>query len=323
MIVLKRTAKGYRQDPTKYFNFQRFEGEFGDFVLLEAAFESSDRWSQFDLSPERLQELKQKKIVRLEFEEPNKFFLGDDMDSYDSEFHRIFTLCPYTAAWLNQVHGVERRVPIYFPFNETDVPPPLEKKYDVIYTGHIVSRKLLADIRQMSQFNYRFVSNDAHPLVTDRGVSYGDKLRLIAESRVTIVHNLLHPTIRHVLNVWKYPGWQKNEAFKLIPGPKQWWRLLGARDLVVPQLKSRLFEAAFCRSLILCKRDPFNVIERYFRPGEEFVYFDDGELGDKLREVLASPAKYAEIAERAHKRAMDCYTTRAFATEFLSKIANS
>ena len=191
MIVLKRSPKGYKQDPTKYFDFQRFAQLYPDFVLVEAAFESFDRWDQFNLSPEQMRELKRKKIVRLEFEEPNKFFIGDDMESYDPEFYRIYTLCPYTSKWLNQRLGTSRRVPIFFPFNENDVPPPSTKKYDIIYTGHIVSAKLLRDINVMAKFNYRFVSNDNHPLITDRGVSYKDKLRLMSESRITIVHNLL------------------------------------------------------------------------------------------------------------------------------------
>ena len=130
----------------------------------------------------------------------------------------------------------------------------------------------------------------------------------------------LHPKIRHIVNVWRYDDWSSNEAFKLIPRWWQGWKLFAREDVVVPQLKSRLFEAAFCRSLILCRRDPFNVIERYFEPDTEFVYYDDGGLKGKVSEILGDFEKYQSIAEKAHNRAMANYTTHAFAERFFAGI---
>ena len=73
--------------------------------------------------------IKSKKILRLEFEEPNKFFLGDKMENYDNEFHRIYTLCPYTSNWMNKKINLNKRVPIFFPFNENDIPNENRKIY--------------------------------------------------------------------------------------------------------------------------------------------------------------------------------------------------
>ena len=53
-----------------------------------------------------------------------------------------------------------------------------------------------------------------------------------------------------------------------------------------------MFEAAFCRSLILCRRDRWNVIERFFEPGEEFVYYEEGKLTETLGRVLADFGAY-------------------------------
>ena len=47
MILLKRTLKGYKHDPTKQFKFERFENDCGDFYLVEAAFEEADKFNQF------------------------------------------------------------------------------------------------------------------------------------------------------------------------------------------------------------------------------------------------------------------------------------
>lgn len=319
MIVLKRTKKGYKQDPTKQFKFERFENECNDFVLVEAAFEEADKWEQFELSVEDFNNIKSKKIVRLEFEEPNKFFLGDKMDTYDHEFHKIYTLCPYTSEWLNNKEGIERRVPIFFPFNENDIPPITEKKYDVIYTGHIVSKKLLHDLKIIAKFNHRFVSNDRNKLVTNQNATYSEKIQLIAESKITIVHNLLHPKRKYFKNIWKYNGWKNHEGFKLIPRPSQFWRIFTDKNIVVPQLKSRVFEAAFSRSLILCKRDQFNVIEKYFEPNKEFIYYEN-DLEDKIKEVLSNYQDYEQIIENAFQRAERNYTTKAFVNNYLKKI---
>lgn len=319
MIVLKRTNKGYKQDPTKHFKFDRFEDECGDFILIEAAFEDADRWSQFSLNQDQLNAIRSKKIVRLEFEEPNKFFLGDNMESYDPEFYKIFTLCPYTSKWLNEKYAIDKRVPIFFPFNECDIPQKTDKKYDVIYTGHIVSKKLLSDLKTISKFNYRFVSNDKSKLVTNQNASYDDKLKLISETKITIVHNLLHPKRKYFKNIWNYEGWQNNEAFKLVPRRSEWWKIFTDNNIVVPQLKSRVFEAAFCRSLILCKKDQFNVIENYFEPNKEFIYYEN-DLESKIKEILNDFEKYEHIIDNAYQRAVNNYTTKAFVNTYLKKI---
>ena len=319
MIVLKRTKKGYKQDPTKQFKFERFENECNDFVLVEAAFEEADKWEQFELSVEDFNKIKKKIKIRLEFEEPNKFFLGDKMDSYDHEFHKIYTLCPYTSEWFNNKEGIERRVPIFFPFNENDIPPISEKKYDVIYTGHIVSKKLLHDLKIIAKFNHRFVSNNRNKVVTNQRATYSEKIQLIAESKITIVHNLLYPKRKYFKNIWNYKGWQSHEAFKLVPKPTQFWKIFTDKNIVVPQLKSRVFEAAFSRSLILCKRDQFNVIEKYFEANKEFIYYEN-DLEDKIKEVLSNYQDYEQIIENAFQRAKKNYTTKAFVNNHLKKI---
>jgi hypothetical protein len=323
MEVVKRSGRGYVQDPTKFFNFSRFSKLGGKGIaLVEAAFEESAGWEQFDLSETELARIKSQKVVRLEFEEPNKFFLGDRMEKYDSDFHRIFTLCPYTAKWANTQQATKRRVPIFFPFNEEYIPKKQTKKYDIIYTGHIVGSAVLQDIHTISQFVYRFVSNSTHQLVTNKGASYEEKMNLIAQSKITLVHNLLYPRPYHLLNIWRYPHWREHGAFSQLPGPAQFWRFFTKREaMVVPQLKSRVFEAAFGRSLILCKRDPFNVIEQFFVPEKEFVYYEQGQLAQKIQEILDNPARYDAIAERAFTRAKKEYTTKTFFDKYLKDLA--
>jgi hypothetical protein len=320
MKVIQRSAHGYAQDPTKNLGFESFEGQGADDVaLITAAFdEAAGCWGQFNMSRAEIDKVKEMRVVRLEFEEPNKFFIQENFEAYDADFHRVLTLCPYTAQYLNKLQGVERRIPIYFPFNEVFIPLKKEKRYDIIYTGHLHPRPIMRDMKTISRFNYRLVSNSKHKLVTDHGVGYPEKLELISQSKITLTHNLLYPTIRHILNVHKYPQWKANKAFAQVPSVLGLLkRLIGGRDIEVPQLKSRVFEAAFCRSLILCKKDSFGIIERYFTPDEEFVYYESGTLAQTIDSILADYDAYLPVIDRAYNRAVSEYTTSSFFEKYL------
>jgi hypothetical protein len=323
MEILKRSEHGYVQDPTKNLGLEKYNGHgSADVVLIIAAFDAHfGCWSQFNLSDRETASIKQKKVVRLEFEEPNKFFIGEDFNSYDNDFYKIFTICPYSADYLNAQQDNQSRVTIFFPFNDKYTPQVTEKKYDIIYTGHLHPKPILRDVKLMSRFNYRLVSNSKHNLVTDRGVGYEEKINLIAKSRITLVHNLLYPTFSHLRNVWGYAKWQDNLAFSQLPTPWKMCRFFLNKDaMMVPQLKSRPFEAAFSRSLILCKKDPFNVIENFFEEGKEFIYFEEGHLAETISKILQNYDDYQQILENAFERAKKEYTTEAFFNKFLKDI---
>lgn len=274
MKVLREGIRSYPEDPTRYFEFARFEKSKGDFILCEGYFD-------FTI----LHGLRNRRVVYLEFDEPNRFFSPDPQFNhiqYEDCLYKVFTICPYTADWLNRMHE-NKRTAVFFPFNERYVPSKSSKLYDVVYTGHIVSGRILDVIRIISKFNYRFVSHSKHPYVTDHSAVYSEKLDLISKSKITIVHNLLYPNGSHISNLKKVEGWDNNEAFSAIPRVGRFWDRLSRREILVPHLKSRLFEAAFCRSLILCRRDPWNVVERFFRPEREFVYYEPGNLEGSIQ----------------------------------------
>ena len=324
MLVIKRSSHGYAQDPTKNLGFEVYDGQGPiDLALVVAAFDqAAGCWDQFKLSQNELDVIKRMRVVRLEFEEPNKFFISEDFDAYDRDFYKVLTLCPFTAEFFNKRYGVEQRVPIFFPFNELFIPPATKKLHDIIYTGHLHPKPIMRDMKTISRFNYRLVSNSTHEFVTNRGVEYQEKLRLISQSRITLTHNLLYPTVRHVLNVLKYPSWETNKAFSDLPKGimELVKRILTGPDIEVPQLKSRVFEAAFCRSLILCKKDKFNVIENFFTPDYEFIYYEDGKLSETIEKILSNYDAYLPVIERAYERALGHYTTASFYETYLKDI---
>jgi hypothetical protein len=324
MKVIRRTNKGYPQDPTKYFHFERFEKDCAEFFLIEAAFEESDGWNQFDLPIEVLENIKRNKIVRLEFEEPNKFFLGDKM-LYDKEFYKVFTLCKFTAAWKNNKMGRRIAEPMFFPFNTDYLPAKgLPKKYDVVYSGHLVSKRLVKDIEKAKKLagSFRLISNQRHRLVTDSKISYERKLEIYSQSRVTLVHNILYPTRSQIGRIMEYSDWRENRAFENVKQymSKGFIGRVKSELPVVPQLKSRVFEAAFTKSLIFCRKDDFNVINDYFQEGHDYVSFDDSNLEEKLLDILTNYDKYLPIVNNAYEKAIKNYTVESFVDKYLNNI---
>ena len=86
-------------------------------------------------------------------------------------------------------------------------------------------------------------------------VSYPEKLNLIGQSKISVVHNLCANN--------------------------------------TPQLKSRPFESAMCKSLILCKKDEFNFIETWFEPNVDFLYYETNlDLENTINKVISNYNDY-------------------------------
>lgn len=174
----------------------------------------------------------------------------------------------------------QKREFAFFPLNESLVPEKQEKIYDCIYTGLATNDMIQKMIATMVKFNYCYVSFQSHSGVTAVNVDYLEKLKLIAQSTTCIVHNILGNN--------------------------------------TPQLKSRPFEAAFCQSLMLCYKDDYNVIEDWFTPNEDFLYFsNEDELSVLISHARANPAFYDNIINNAYDKAMNNYTTKHFLDRYV------
>ena len=319
MKVLTEGRTSYPQDPTRYFDFAQYANQCGNFLLAEGIFDFS-----------LLEKLQAEKVVYLEFEEPNRFFASRPSFNHiphEASFDKIFTICPYTAKWLNEIYGNNKRVPVYFPFNEKYIPQESVNNFDIIYTGHINSPNIMQLVKAMTKYNYCLVSNSDSSLVTHRGVSYVDKLKLIAQSKITLTHNLLFPSPGHIYNVNQHKDFTRNPAFQFVPHMNLLDKLIAKmglskkyNEVMVPQLKSRLFEAAFCRSLIVCRRDPWNLVERFFEPDKEFIYYEDGKLEETIDGILKHYNDYKPIIENAFQKAINNYTTEHFFQTYLKDI---
>jgi spore maturation protein CgeB len=68
------------------------------------------------------------------------------------------------------------------------------------------------------------------------------------------------------------------------------------------QIKARLFENASMGCLVLTKHN--DRVERYFEPGREILFWETiPELIDIIRDFIANPATYKEMAYLAYQRA--------------------
>jgi len=175
----------------------------------------------------------------------------------------------------------EKRQNVFFPFNKEMIPKHEEKIYDVIYTGfaNIPHVQKLTSI--ISKFNYRFVSfSNQTGKETNINATYAEKLKLVSQTKCSVVHNLLSSG--------------------------------------TPQLKSRPFESAFSKTLMLVLKDDYNVIEEWFTPDEDFIYFDTQEgLEELISETTKNYSNYTHIVENAYNKAVNEYTTEKFIEKYI------
>lgn len=175
----------------------------------------------------------------------------------------------------------KKREYVFFPFNEKYIPEFTEKIYDVIYCGLATGSHVSEILNTIRNFNYRFVSFTNNEITTNINPTYFEKLKLISQSKITAVHNLT--------------------------------------GTGTTQIKTRPFEAAFSKSLILCKRDQWNIIEEWFEPNKDFLYYNDSkELEFIIKEVLNNYEKHLPMIESAYDKAINNYTTKHFIKKYLN-----
>jgi len=268
MKVISNFSSNYPEDPIRFFNFEEFEEKANDCLLFIGCNPDESVKIPSDIP----------KILFSTEEQYNPEYQNNDpfkTDTYVPYVDKILTICD------SKVTKREKRQNVFFPFNKDMIPEPTEKIYDVIYTGfaNIPHVQELTSI--ISKFNYRFVSFSRQTgKETDINATYSEKLKLVAQSKCSIVHNLL--------------------------------------SCGTPQLKSRPFEAAFSKTLMLVLKDEYNVIEEWFTPGEDFIYFDTQEgLAELIETTTKNYSDYSNIIESAYNKAVNEYTTEKFIEKYI------
>jgi len=129
---------------------------------------------------------------------------------------------------------------------------------------------------------------------------------MYAATKVAVVHGLCNIDPGTAERYHNFPRGKENKAFSELD---MGW---------APQIKSRMFEAAFSRCVILCQKDSWNPIEKFFEPEKEFLYFEDEEdLKKILSHVLDNYDEFDQMRESAYNTAVNNYTTKHFVEKFL------
>ena len=112
--------------------------------------------------------------------------------------------------------------------------------------------------------------------------------------------------------------------------------------LITPCIKSRIYDAAMSKSIILCYKSPFagefrrvnvgevesypynSAIEDFFIPGEDFIYFTDcNDLEKNILEILKNydSGYYNQMIENAYKKLIKHFSTESYYEKNILPIA--
>jgi hypothetical protein len=229
-------------------------------------------------------------------EQPNMWFHEDSLENAilnETRHNKIFSVCPYTSAWRNKILNRKQYIVMPYYMHSKYIPSRFEKNIDIIYTGNIC--KLSSFINEVIvPFNHKIISSQPD-------IDYKAKLNFTAQSKISFIHNQIafFPDAKETVKT--IDRYSENEIFKDIDSTE-----------LLPQLKTRTFEAAFSKSLILCLKDNYNVIERYFEPEEDFIYLDDNRAQNHIQNILDNYGDYIPMVEKVFEKVMDLYTTPNF-----------
>tara|TARA_R110000824_G_scaffold119818_1_gene274194 strand:+ start:9664 stop:10653 length:990 start_codon:yes stop_codon:yes gene_type:complete len=229
-----------------------------------------------------------------------------DMKKY---FNKIFTVCPYTAEWLNKLQKTDKFSLTFVPVDKKYIiDDKVEKEHDVIYWGGVHGEDHKSLLDTISKFKYNFFTlgpqewgkgQEPHyyKYITHLNSPRPEMWEVLKKTKINVCMNIIHLKEEQKRNIKSIARWEENEAFSHID------------EGIIPQMKTRSVESAISRTLMLVKRDPWNVVENWYEPDKEFLYYDNNEeLEDKIKDVLNNWPEYQHIVENAFNKVVNNYT---------------
>jgi len=298
----------------------------GDDIVLTAGFRPlSNAYTRQDIAQRRI-------LASFNNWAPCEYCQNPVIDSLDAveaeaKFDYVLTICPYTAKWRNENSIKPRHIYSFYPYAEKIIPASTEKFFDVIYHGGIHGKEHMNALKIMKEFNYRYCSlsygiNKLTQLAlsdaTDVDLPFQKKIALISQTKISITFNQIHVSLAHLRKILGYR--------RKMPHASDFFNGLKISGFfhnhpwigVLPQFKTRVHEAAISKTINLVKRDRWNVIEDYYVPGKEFMYFDnDEDLQSKIFYILKNwnSSEIGDMVERAFQKSKR-YTTENFVRKY-------
>tara|TARA_Y100000310_G_scaffold30140_1_gene28666 strand:+ start:2275 stop:3285 length:1011 start_codon:yes stop_codon:yes gene_type:complete len=318
MDVYKDLSGNYPDCIVTYFNFEEYAAQIdhSDKALFMGYM------TQFRTDEIKEMRDKYKHFIFFNQEMPCAYtnsskHIRDTASDLNKTFDHIYTICPLTGEWLNTVYndGRDKYKPILFPIDGKRIIDGNEKIYDSIFYGSVCGKDHEECIDIIRNYKYNFITlgsqhwypnvpgvdvNALSQYITHQNIHTFEKWKILSQTRTIPIYNQLYLHNNHIENIKKTDHWEKNEA---------WSHLHENR---CPQLKPRVTEAAMFKMLMLVKRDPWNLIEHWYEPDKDFIYFDSNEeLSEMIEDVNKNYEKYKPIVENAYNKAIKNYTTEA------------
>ena len=280
MIIVNNPKQEYGDVINSYYDIEKFSEESNSVLFLgydtSKSSEMKNRYSKY------------RNRVYLNLESPCAFCSTSSFEEESRYFTHTYTICPYTAKWLKERLNISSFA-IPFPYNDACFEGVIkdQKLISSMYMGTIMCKDHEDILRVIKKRSHSICSLYPHPLVTHTNISSFEKWKILGSSKSNVIMNMCPIQDQH----------------------KQWIR---QNDLsshgafnnldynFIPQFKPRVIESMMCKSLCLVKRDPWNVIENWFKPNEHFLYWETLEELDSLIENIDNDFEsYSHIIESA------------------------
>lgn len=235
---------------------------------------------------------------------PNLYYF----DAYE-RFTEVYCVCPFTVKFMNDYFGEEKFIYIPYPYTNYSIGNWYEYDSASCWFGSINGDEHASAIDTISKFKYKYITSQKntwlhHPYeynkCTHVNLTTEAKLKQVSKCKSSLTFNKLYRAPGVVVN-HGVDGAQLNI-----------WQMF-QEDGTMPQFKVRTHEIATCKSLILCKKDYWNLIEDFYTEGEHFLYFESNEeLEEIIADVDSNIDKYLPIIENAFERVQDFSVEKIF-----------
>ena len=270
--------------PYMHKSLEKFNDDESDEVLMNGA-----AWIYNHQIKEPYKDYKRRCLLALwspcEFTSRSGYYHFDHFDFFTD----VYCVCPFTCEFMNDHYGYDKFKYIPYPFTNYTVTEFGNYDADCSWMGSIHGQDHISAIEVISKFKYKFLTSQKntwmrHPYEFNRcthvDLSSHDKLIELSKCRSSLSFNMIYMS----------PNSKKN-GFKAFERFDQG---------IMPQFKVRTHEITSSKSLMIVKKDPWNLIEDFYEPEKEFVYFENfEELNDIILDLSSNFEKYKGIIDDA------------------------
>lgn len=231
--------------------------------------------------------------VLLELEQPNRFLHPKTHETTfrcENYFDKILTINPEFVKNRNKILNKELYEHVFFPYSSKYVKTDFDKTNTIIHTGN---KDYFNIFNGLKKYNLIWVGNNG----THRKISYLEKIRLTAESKIAITHSII-------------------DFKEIIPFLDNHSNVISHNNGIFEQHKARTIESAFNKVIMIHMNTGQKVIEEFFEVGKDFLYYEEG----LIDEIIHNYDKYTFLSENAYNKAVNNYTTEHFYNKYIKPL---